>query len=101
MVTDDQKQMIQNLKRLSQNAKKAPWHQGGNVGKDGKQIYKLSRPEEDLIIMMRNSVDEMIKIIEKQQEALSFYADENNYDDYSTWEKTSPIMQDRGSKASS
>ena len=65
MLTNDQKQMIQNLKRLSQNAKKAPWHQGGNVGRDGKQVYKLAKPEEDLIIMMRNSVDELITIIEK------------------------------------
>ena len=64
MLTDDQKQMIQNLKRLSQNAKKTPWHLGGNPGRDGKQIYKLTNPEEDLIIMMRNSVDEMITIIE-------------------------------------
>ena len=66
----------------------------------GKQVYKLAKPEEDLIIMMRNSVDELITIIEKQQEALSFYADENNYDNYSQWEQTSPIMQDRGTKAS-
>lgn len=65
MLTDDQKQMIQNLKRLSQNAKKAPWHQGGHPGRDDKQVYKLAKPEEDLIILMRNSVDELITIIEK------------------------------------
>ena len=101
MLTSDQRQMIQNLKRLSQNAKKAPWYLGGHPGRDGKQMYKVARPEEDLIILMRNSMDELIKIIEKQEEILSFYADENNYDDYSPWEQTSPIMQDRGSKASS
>lgn len=65
MLTPDQQQMIQNLKRLSQNAKKAPWHHGGNPSRDGKQVYKLARPEEDLIILMRNSVDELIRIIEK------------------------------------
>lgn len=65
MLTSDQRQMIQNLKRLSQNARKAPWHQGGHPGRDGKQVYKLAKPEEDLIILMRNSVDELIKIIEE------------------------------------
>ncbi len=77
MITADQRQMIQNLKEHSKLADK------------------------DLIILMRNYVGELIRIIEKQEEILSFYADENNYDDYSPWEQTSPIMQDRGSKASS
>lgn len=65
MLTSDQRQIIQNLKRLSQNAKKAPWHHGGHPDRNGKQVYKLARPEEDLIILMRNSVDELIKIIEE------------------------------------
>lgn len=65
MLTNEQIQMIQNLKRLSKQAKKAPWHHGGNPGRGGKQIYKLDKAEEDLIILMRNSVDELIKIIEE------------------------------------
>ena len=65
MLTPDQIQMIQNLKQRSRLAKKAPWHHGGNPGRDGKQIYKLGRAEEDLIILMRNSVDELISIIER------------------------------------
>ena len=32
MLTDDQKQMIQNLKRLSQNAKKTPWQTSLQAG---------------------------------------------------------------------
>lgn len=65
MLNPDQKALIQNLKRLSKQAKKAPWHQGGAPGRDGKQVYKLAKPEEDLIILMRNSVDELINIIEE------------------------------------
>lgn len=99
MITADQRQMIQNLKRLSQNAKKAPWHLGGHPGRDGKQVYKLARSEEELIILMRNSVDELIKIIEQQEEVLSFYADPLNYEQYSIYEQTSPIEQDNGDRA--
>ena len=65
MLTADQRAMIQNLKRLSKSAKKAPWHLGGHPSRDGKQVYKVAKPEEDLIILMRNSVDELIKIIEE------------------------------------
>lgn len=99
MLTSDQRQMIQNLKRLSQNARKAPWYQGGNVGRDGKRVYKVAKPEEDLIILMRNSVDELIKIIEQQEEVLSFYANPLNYEQYSIYEQTSPIEQDNGDRA--
>ena len=88
MLTPDQIQMIQNLKQRSRLAKKAPWHHGGNPGRDGKQIYKLARPEEELI-----------KIIEQQEKVLSFYADPLNYEQYSVYEQTSPIEQDNGDRA--
>jgi hypothetical protein len=60
----DQLNLIKKLKEMSKNAKKAPWHHGGNLGKDGKTTYKLGAPEENLIILMRNSIDDLIEIIE-------------------------------------
>ena len=65
MLTPDQIQMIQNLKRLNQDP----------------------------------NVDELIKIIEQQEEVLSFYANPLNYEQYSIYEQTSPIEQDNGDRA--
>lgn len=70
-MNQEQKDMISKLKKLSKNAKKAPWHHGGNPSKDGKTTYKLARPEEDLIIMMRNHIDELIKMVEEKNENTS------------------------------
>lgn len=65
-MNQEQKDMLSKLKKLSKNARKAPWHHGGNPSKDGKTVYRLARPEEDLIIMMRNSIDELIKMVEEK-----------------------------------
>lgn len=63
-LSDTQRDLIQNLKTKSKAAKAAPWHHGGTPSRDGKQVYRMGRAEEDLVILMRNSIDELVSIIE-------------------------------------
>lgn len=58
--------MIEQLKELDKEAKKAPWGFGGKLNKkEGFTLYRLRLPEEKLIITMRNHISELIKIIEQ------------------------------------
>lgn len=58
--------MIEQLKQLDREAKKAPWGFGGTLNKKGGfTTYRLKLPEEKLIITMRNHISELIKIIEQ------------------------------------
>ena len=64
-MNQEQKDMIVKLKKLSKNARKAPWGYGGQPRASGEySVYRLHKPEEDLIIIMRNHIDELIAIIE-------------------------------------
>lgn len=64
-MNQDQKDMLAKLKKLSKNARKAPWGYGGQPRASGEySVYRLHKPEEDLIIAMRNHIDELIAIIE-------------------------------------
>ena len=68
----EQKDMIVKLKKLSKAARKAPWGYGGQPRKDGEYTaYRLHKPEEDLIIAMRNYIDELIKMVEEKNEDIS------------------------------
>lgn len=65
VLTIEQKQMITKIKTLSKAARKAPWGYGGQPRALGDySVYRLHKPEEDLIIAMRNHIDELIAIIE-------------------------------------
>ena len=71
-MNQEQKDMIIKLKKLSKNARKAPWGYGGQPRKDGEYaVYRLHKPEEDLIIAMRNHIDELIKMVEEKYENTS------------------------------
>ena len=71
-MNQEQKDMIIKLKKLSKNARKAPWGYGGQPRKDGEYVvYRLHKPEEDLIIAMRNHIDELIKMVEEKNENTS------------------------------
>lgn len=60
-----QREMIEQLKQLDREAKKAPWGFGGTLNKKGGfTTYRLKLPEEKLIITMRNHIGELIQIIE-------------------------------------
>ena len=64
-LTSEQRVMIQKIKTLSKAARKAPWGYGGQPRASGEySVYRLHKPEEDLIIAMRNHIDELIAIIE-------------------------------------
>lgn len=64
MLSPEQRQLIETLKLLDKEAKKAPWYPQGSKAKD-KTIYKVGPAEEKLICALRNSIGELIQIIEK------------------------------------
>lgn len=71
-LTPEQRATITKLKALSKAARKAPWDYGGQPRKDGAYaVYRLHKPEEDLIIAMRNHIDELIKMVEEKYEDTS------------------------------
>lgn len=64
----DEIALVKELKLASKNARKAPWGQGEMRKEDHKgsyTVYKVRRNEEELIIKMRNNIDELISIIER------------------------------------
>ena len=71
-MNQEQKEILTKLKKLSKNARKAPWSYGGQPRKDGEYaVYRLHKPKEDLIIAMRNHIDELIQMIEEKDENTS------------------------------
>lgn len=70
MITTEEKLLIDRLKKLDSEAKKAPWYPQGAKVKD-KAIYKVGPAEEALICALRNSIGDLIKIIERQEKQLA------------------------------
>lgn len=70
MITAEEKQLIETLKLLDAQAKKGPWYPQGAKVKD-KAIYKVGPAEEKLICALRNSIGDLIKIIERQEKQLA------------------------------
>lgn len=64
VLTPEQREMIQKLRSMDAAAKAPPWHYGGAPGRDGKTIYKMAPAEENLVILMRNSIGELLDIID-------------------------------------
>lgn len=68
-LTLDEKKMIRELKTLNKSARKAPWGFGEIRKQDARgvyTIYKVRPAEEELIVKMRNSIDELLAIIERK-----------------------------------
>ena len=55
MLTPDEKALIERLRVLDDQAKKAPWYPQGVKSKD-KAVYRVGPAEEALIIAMRNAL---------------------------------------------
>jgi hypothetical protein len=68
MLTADEKVLIERLKVLDNQAKKAPWYPQGAKSKD-KTVYRVGKAEEDLIIAMRNSLGDLLKIAQRLETA--------------------------------
>lgn len=70
MLTSDQKEMIEKLKKLDKANRPAPWGYGGKPNGRGKMTYNLYPHEEHLLLTMRNHIGDLIKIIEEQEAEL-------------------------------
>ena len=65
-MTDEDRALIARLKKLDAAAKKGPWYPQGQKSRD-RAIYRIAKPEEDLIIALRNHIGDLLRIIETQE----------------------------------
>ena len=60
-MTDSERAVIAELRRLNKLAKAGPWYPQGARSRD-RAVYRLAEPEERLIIAMRNNLDLLLDL---------------------------------------